>query len=216
MVALNAILRLVLKASSPTTLSLSSAANLSFRASEASRATPAFFAGSTLDATQLPAAQMGAPYLGAARMRVRRMLRATRISPRFPSSPPAPESGFTLIELIIVMTIIGLLAAIAVPMYVQSVRNAREAVLKEDLRTLRSCIDSYTVDKQKAPQTLDDLVQAGYLKSLPVDPFTHRSDTWVPSQDDAMMSLDQTESGINDVHSGAQGTAGDGSSYSSW
>ncbi len=127
-----------------------------------------------------------------------------------------PESGFTLIELVIVMTIIGLLSAIAVPMYVQSVRNAREAVLKEDLRTLRSSIDAYTVDKQKAPQSLDDLVQAGYLKALPVDPFTHRSDTWMPSQDDAMMSLDQTESGINDVHSGAQGTAGDGTSYSSW
>jgi len=81
---------------------------------------------------------------------------------------------------------------------------------------MRAAIDSYTVDKQKAPQALDDLVQAGYLKAMPVDPFTHRSDTWNPSQDDAMMSLDQTESGITDVHSGAQGTAGDGSSYSSW
>ena len=116
----------------------------------------------------------------------------------------------------IVMVIIGLLAAIAVPMYVQSVRHAREAVLKEDLRTLRSAIDSYTVDKQKAPQTLDDLVQAGYIKSMPVDPFTHRSDTWVPAQDDALSSLDQTESGINDVHSGAPGAASDGTSYSSW
>jgi general secretion pathway protein G len=116
----------------------------------------------------------------------------------------------------IVMVIIGLLAAIAVPMYVQSVRHAREAVLKEDLRTLRSAIDSYTVDKQKAPQTLDDLVQAGYIKSMPVDPFTHRSDTWVAAQDDTLISLDQTESGINDVHSGAPGAASDGTSYSSW
>lgn len=126
------------------------------------------------------------------------------------------ERGFTLIELVIVMTIISLLAAIAVPMYVQSVRNAREAVLKEDLRTLRSAIDSYTVDKQKAPQSLDDLVQAGYLKSMPVDPFTHRSDTWIPAQDDTLASLDQTEAGINDVHSGAPGGAADGSSYASW
>lgn len=126
------------------------------------------------------------------------------------------QSGFTLIELMIVMVIIGLLAAIAVPMYVQSVRHAREAVLKEDLRTLRSAIDSYTIDKQKAPQTLDDLVQAGYIKSMPVDPFTHRSDTWVPAQDDTLLSLDQTESGINDVHSGAPGAASDGTSYSSW
>lgn len=126
------------------------------------------------------------------------------------------ERGFTLIELMIVMVIIGLLAAIAVPMYVQSVRHAREAVLKEDLRTLRAAIDSYTVDKQKAPQTLEDLVQAGYLKSMPVDPFTHRSDTWVPAQDDTLQSLDQTASGINDVHSGAPGAAADGTSYSTW
>lgn len=126
------------------------------------------------------------------------------------------ERGFTLIELMIVMVIIGLLAAIAVPMYVQSVRHAREAVLREDLRTLRSAIDSYTVDKQKAPQALDDLVEAGYVKSMPVDPFTHRTDTWVPSQDDALSTIDQTESGITDVHSGAQGAAGDGTSYSTW
>jgi general secretion pathway protein G len=132
------------------------------------------------------------------------------------SSQDARERGFTLIELMIVMVIIGLLAAVAVPMYVQSVRHAREAVLKEDLRTLRSAIDSYTVDKQKAPQTLDDLVQSGYLKTMPVDPFTHRSDTWIPAQDDTLMSLDQTEAGINDVHSGAPGAASDGTSYSTW
>ncbi len=126
------------------------------------------------------------------------------------------HAGFTLIELVIVMTIIGLLAAIAVPMYVQSVRHAKEAVLKEDLRTLRSAIDAYTVDKQKAPQSLDDLVQAGYIKTMPKDPFTNRTDTWVPAQDDTLQSLDQTEAGINDVHSGAQETGADGTSYSSW
>ncbi len=131
-------------------------------------------------------------------------------------STPAGERGFTLIELMIVMIIIGMLAAIAVPMYVQSVRNAKEAVLREDLRTLRSAIDSYTVDKQKAPQSLDDIVQAGYLKAMPKDPFTNRSDTWVPAQDDTYQTLDQTEAGINDVHSGSQGVAGDGSSYSTW
>ena len=126
------------------------------------------------------------------------------------------EHGFTLIELMIVMVIIGVLAAMAIPMYVQSVRHAREAVLKEDLRTMRSAIDSYTVDKQKAPQSLDDLVQSGYLKAMPLDPFTHRTDTWIPSQDDTLQSLDQTEAGINDVHSGAQGAAADGTSYSTW
>ena len=136
--------------------------------------------------------------------------------PAVSSRSTSRHSGFTLIELMIVMVIIGLLAAVAVPMYVQSVRHAREAVLKEDLRTLRSAIDSYTVDKQKAPQTLDDLVQSGYLKTMPVDPFTHRSDTWIPAQDDTIMSLDQTDSGINDVHSGAPGAASDGTSYSTW
>ena len=126
------------------------------------------------------------------------------------------DHGFTLLELMIVMVIIGLLAAIAIPSYTNNVRNAREAVLKEDLRTMRSAIDSYTVDKQKAPQSLDDLVQAGYLKTMPIDPFTHRSDTWMPVQEDTLMSLDQTEAGIDDVHSGSQGTAADGTSYSTW
>jgi general secretion pathway protein G len=116
----------------------------------------------------------------------------------------------------IVMVVIGILAAIAIPSYVSSVRNAKEAVLREDLHTMRAAIDSYTVDKQKAPQTLDDLVQSGYLKVMPVDPFTLRSDTWIPAQSDNLMSLDQTESGIDDVHSGAQMTASDGSSYNTW
>jgi general secretion pathway protein G len=134
--------------------------------------------------------------------------------------PPRPtrttEQGFTLLELMIVMVVIGLLAAIAIPAYTSNIRNAKEAVLKEDLHTMRQAIDSYTVDKAKAPQSLDDLVQAGYLKAMPVDPFTHRSDTWMPVQDDTLSSIDQTDSGIDDVHSGAQQTASDGTSYSTW
>jgi general secretion pathway protein G len=126
------------------------------------------------------------------------------------------EAGFTLLELMIVMVVIGLLAAIAIPSYTNNVRNAKEAVLKEDLHTMRVAIDSYTVDKQKAPQSLDDLVQAGYLKTMPVDPFTRRSDTWVPVQSDSLSSLDQTQSGIDDVHSGAGLNASDGTSYASW
>ena len=116
----------------------------------------------------------------------------------------------------IVMVVIGLLAAIAIPAYTSNIKHAREAVLKEDLHVLRQAIDSYTVDKQKAPQSLDDLVQSGYLKVVPIDPFTHRSDTWMPVQEDTLSTLDQTESGIDDVHSGSQDTATDGTSYSTW
>ena len=126
------------------------------------------------------------------------------------------EQGFTLLELMIVMVVIGLLAAIAIPAYTTNIKHAKEAVLKEDLHVMRQAIDSYTVDKQKAPQSLDDLVQSGYLKVMPQDPFTHRTDTWMTSQEDTMMDLDQTESGINDVHSGSQDTALDGTSYSTW
>jgi general secretion pathway protein G len=126
------------------------------------------------------------------------------------------EGGFTLIELLIVMAIIATLAAIAIPSYINAVRHAREAVLREDLHTMRSAIDSYTVDKEKAPQSLDDLVQTGYLKAIPVDPMTGSSDTWMPDSSDTLMDIDETAGGINNVHSGAQGLATDGSSYNTW
>jgi len=126
------------------------------------------------------------------------------------------ERGFTLLELMIVMVVIGILAAIAIPSYTAAVRGAKEATLREDLHAMRAAIDSYTVDKQKAPQSLDDLIQSGYLKVMPIDPFTHRSDTWMPVQEDTLMSLDQTEAGIDDVHSGSQETAIDGTSYNTW
>jgi general secretion pathway protein G len=126
------------------------------------------------------------------------------------------EAGFTLLELMIVMIIIGVLAAIAVPSYLASVKKAKEAVLKEDLHTMRSAIDSYTVDKAKAPQSLDDLVQAGYLKAIPKDPITARTDTWITSQSDTLTSIDETQPGIDDVHSGAQETSSDGTAYTTW
>ena len=127
----------------------------------------------------------------------------------------ARESGFTLIELIIVMAIIATLAAVAIPAYTRNVLSAREAVLKEDLRTMRTAIGAYTVDKQQAPQTLDDLVTSGYLHDIPKDPITGRTD-WITEQADTLASIDQTQSGIDDVHSAAQITALDGTSYNTW
>jgi general secretion pathway protein G len=126
------------------------------------------------------------------------------------------SAGFTLIELMIVMMIIGILAVIAIPRFKSSIQAAREAVLREDLHTLRDGIDSYTMDKQKAPQSLDDLVQNGYLREIPIDPMTHTKDSWVTDTGDAMFSIDQTEPGIDDVHSGSDETGSDGQPYSSW
>ncbi|MGC2161386.1 MAG: hypothetical protein WA634_05740, partial [Silvibacterium sp.] len=105
---------------------------------------------------------------------------------------------------------------LAVPNFVSSIRNAKEAVLREDLHVMRNAIDSYTMDKGKAPQSLDDLVQAGYMKAIPQDPMTHSSDTWVTSTDDTLDSVDQSEPGVNDVHSGSQETGSDGQMYSTW
>ena len=126
------------------------------------------------------------------------------------------ESGFTLVELMIVMTIIGILASIAIPSYIRSVQKAKEAVLREDLHTLRTAIDSYTVDKEKAPQSLDDLVQAGYLKAIPNDPMTSRNDTWITSESDTMTDINETQGGMDDVHSGSEGLASDGTTYNTW
>ncbi len=126
------------------------------------------------------------------------------------------DAGFTLVELMIVMAIVGVLAVVAIPSYVGAVRQAREAVLKEDLHVMRAAIDSYTADKQKAPQSLDDLVNEGYLKKIPVDPMTRAADTWQTTTSDALHSVDQTDPGIDDVHSGSQEQGSDGQPYSEW
>ena len=126
------------------------------------------------------------------------------------------EDGFTLVELMVVMLIIGVLATVAIPIFSASIKSAKEAALKEDLHVLRDAIDSYTMDKNKAPQSLDDLVQNGYLKEIPQDPFTHSRETWVTASDDTYADLDQTEPGINNVHSGSEEVGSDGEPYSSW
>ena len=126
------------------------------------------------------------------------------------------ERGFTLVELMIVMTIIGILASIAIPSYLRSVQKAKEAVEREDLHTMRTAIDSYTVDKEKAPQSLDDLVQAGYLKTIPNDPMTSRSDTWMTSQSDTMTDINETQGGMDDVHSGSEAVSSEGTTYNTW
>jgi general secretion pathway protein G len=125
--------------------------------------------------------------------------------------------GFTIIELMIVISMIMILVSIAIPTYNQAILRAKEGVLRQNLFTLRSLISQYTLDKQKAPQALDDLITTGYLKQIPVDPFTGRSDSWTVDQEDVVLSMDQTgEPGITDVHSGSDQISSDGTAYSSW
>jgi len=123
--------------------------------------------------------------------------------------------GFTLLELMIVISIIMILMAVAVPMYNQSIVQARESVLRSNLNTLRNVIQQYTLDKQKAPQSLDDLKQAGYLREIPSDPMT-RQPNWEVVQEDVMMAVDQQDPGITDVHSASSAIAADGTAYSTW
>lgn len=126
------------------------------------------------------------------------------------------DAGFTLMELIIVMSIISVLTVIAVPRFGGAIRHAKEAALKEDLNVMREAIDSYTIDKQKAPTSLDDLTAEGYLKSIPADPFTYTKDSWILESSDALHSVEQTDPGIDNIRSGSEELGSDGQPYSSW
>ena len=126
------------------------------------------------------------------------------------------QRGFTLIEMIIVCAIISILLGIMVPVYKIHLLHANEAVLKEDLYHMRTAIDQYTQDKNKAPQELNDLVTAGYLHAIPKDPFTHTAESWQVVQEDVMQSVDQTAPGISDVKSGSSLVSSEGTTYSSW
>lgn len=128
----------------------------------------------------------------------------------------SPEGGFTLLELSMVMALILILASFALPAYQVAIQRAREAVLHDDLYTLRSVIDEFTVDKQQPPQSLQDLVDAGYMHAIPVDPITGSADTWQTDVEDVPVPPDQTASGIVDVHSGSDAKALDGTAYNTW
>jgi general secretion pathway protein G len=121
-----------------------------------------------------------------------------------------------LIEIMVVLTIIAILVGIAAVRYDRSMVNAREAVLKQDLQALRGAIQQYTLDKQQAPQSLEDLASAGYLREVPVDPITRAKD-WQLVYEDVMLSPDQTGSGLTDIHSKSDAvSSNDGTAYSSW
>jgi general secretion pathway protein G len=123
--------------------------------------------------------------------------------------------GFTLLEIIVVISIIFILLAMASLRFERSHVQAREAALKTDLTVMRQAIDHYTLDKEAAPQSLDDLVSAGYLREVPVDPITHLKD-WRTETSDVVMSPEQSSSGITDVHSNAGGVSSIGTPYSTW
>ena len=125
--------------------------------------------------------------------------------------------GFTLLELMMVCTLILILASFAVPTYHVAIVRAREAVLRDDLYTMRNLIDQFTLDKQRPPTTLDELVEAGYIRGgIPVDPFTGSNQSWRVDIEDVPLSPEKATSGIVDVHSGSDENSLDETPYSSW
>jgi general secretion pathway protein G len=128
------------------------------------------------------------------------------------------EKGFTLVELLVVMAIMGILVAVAVPQLQKAPIRAKEATLREDLFTFRSCLDQYYADKGHYPETLQTLVTDKYIRKIPLDPFTKSADTWqvVMEEPDSAETASQEPPGIIDVKSGAKQPALDGSLYNTW
>ncbi len=126
------------------------------------------------------------------------------------------QRGFTLIELLVVMFIIGVLLSIAVPVYQKSIIRSKETVLHHNLNAIRNMIDEYTVDKQKAPESLQELVSEGYLRQIPLDPMTNSADTWKTVMEDTPVGGSSSSPGLFDVHSGSDKKALDGTNYADW
>jgi general secretion pathway protein G len=126
------------------------------------------------------------------------------------------RAGFTLIELMIVMALITILASIGLAVHANSQTRAREAVLKEDLFRMRDAIDQYYADKNTYPASLEALVTDKYLRAIPVDPFTQRTDTWQTTMSELDPANPSAQPGVYDVKSGSERTALDGTQYSSW
>ena len=124
------------------------------------------------------------------------------------------QRGFTLIELLIVISMMLIMLSFAIPMYKQSIVKARETALKDDLFTLRRTIDEFTYDRKRAPQSLDELVQTGYLKRIPPDPITNESN-WDPIMETDVFS-EGVEIGIADIHSSSNQISTESTAYSTW